>query len=90
MSARLFETLATFLCAASAAPVLAEPIGDPHLDIIPRSEVEPARVARIRQAPTQFDAPERFEANQGGAGTVRRRGEAQAFSLPQDNLDFAQ
>ncbi|MDB2407779.1 c-type cytochrome [Jannaschia sp.] len=90
MSARLSRIFIIFLCAAFAAPVLAEPIGDPHLDVIPRTEVEAARVARIRKAATQFDVPERFEANQGGAGTVRRRDDAQAFSLPQDNLDFAQ
>ncbi|WP_073326549.1 di-heme oxidoredictase family protein [Wenxinia saemankumensis] len=58
--------------------------------ILPRTEAEAARVAAITALPTDFAAPWAFEANQGGAGTVRRRDDREAFSLPQGNLDFAQ
>ena len=83
----------TCLLFASAVPVSAQSvadIGEPHLDIVSRTEVEAARVAAITAPPDSFDAPERFEANQGGAGSVRRRGDAEAFSQPQADLDFAQ
>lgn len=56
---------------------------------MPRTEAEAARVVRIVAPATQFAAAERFEANQGGAGSVRRRNDPQAFSLPQANLDFS-
>jgi CxxC motif-containing protein (DUF1111 family) len=76
--------LATAALAGGDAPL------DPHLNAVPRTEAEAARVARVTAPTDDFSTPERFEANQGGAGTVRRRGDAQAFSLPQANLSFAQ
>lgn len=39
---------------------------------------------------TSFDAAQAFEANQSGAGIVRRRDDARAFSPLQANLTFAQ
>ncbi|WP_371155166.1 di-heme oxidoredictase family protein [Jannaschia sp. 2305UL9-9] len=90
MTPRFRKLIIGALCLPLAWPAIAQPVGDPHLNVVPRTEVEAARVARITQPATRFDAPERFEANQGGAGTVRRRDDAQAFSLPQGNLDFEQ
>ncbi|MGB3553521.1 MAG: di-heme oxidoredictase family protein [Jannaschia sp.] len=89
---RFILTIA-MMCAAVATPIRAEPIAvsmEPHLAVTPRTSAEAARVAAVTSPTTEFDAPERFEANQGGAGTVRRRSDRQAFSLPQANLDFAQ
>nr|WP_241524042.1 di-heme oxidoredictase family protein [Oceaniglobus indicus] len=75
-----------------AAPALAQApqIGERHLDVVPRTPAEAARIATVTAPTTDFAAPEPFEANQGGAGTVRRRSDAQAFSLPKSNLSFAQ
>ncbi|WP_240758130.1 di-heme oxidoreductase family protein [Palleronia sediminis] len=65
-------------------------LSEPHLDIVPRTEAEAARVAAVTAPPERFDTAQRFEANPGGAATVRRRDDNAAFSLPQDNLTFAQ
>ena len=73
-----------------AGGVRAQVTSEPHLSIVPRTQAETARVAGVTAAPEGFDAAERFEVNGGGAGSVRRRTDAQAFSLPQANLDFAQ
>jgi CxxC motif-containing protein (DUF1111 family) len=62
---------------------------EPHLSVVPRTESEAARVAAVTAPPTDFDAAQPYEANPGGAGSARRRTDAQAFSLPQANLGFA-
>ena len=80
-------TVGTVLCPPAAVADGALAL-DPHLSALPRTEAEAARVARAVAPVAAFDAAEPFEANPGGAGSVRRRGDAQAFSLPQDNLDF--
>ncbi|WP_179379357.1 di-heme oxidoreductase family protein [Jannaschia marina] len=71
-------------------PAVADGPAEPHLSIEPRTEAETARVGAITAPPDDFSHAERFEANPGGAGSVRRRSDAQAFSLPQANLSFAQ
>ena len=72
-------------------PVAAPADGlDAHLRAVPRTAEEAARVAAVTAPPTSFAAAQPFEANPGGAATVRRRADAQAFSLPQANLTFAQ
>ncbi|MDN5568693.1 MAG: c-type cytochrome [Paracoccus sp. (in: a-proteobacteria)] len=77
--------LAFLLSGAAQAQVAA-----PHLDIIPRNAAETARIETVTAPVTDFTKPAPFEANQGGAGTVRRRGDQQAFSLSQKNLSFEQ
>ncbi|WP_375258063.1 di-heme oxidoredictase family protein [Citreimonas sp.] len=63
---------------------------DAHLSIIPRTDDERARVAKITAPPTDFAAPWTFEENAGGAQTVRARDTADAFSQPAANLSFEQ
>jgi CxxC motif-containing protein (DUF1111 family) len=63
---------------------------DVHLDIIPRTEAEAARIAAVTAPPTDFSAPWAFEENSGGAQTVRPRLTPDAFSQPAANLTFAQ
>ncbi|PRX38045.1 CxxC motif-containing protein, DUF1111 family [Meinhardsimonia xiamenensis] len=65
-------------------------LSDVHLDIIPRTEEERARVQAVTAPPTDFSAPWPFEANPAGAQTVRARPTADAFSQPAANLSFAQ
>ena len=73
-------------CLGSAA--LAGPLDEPHLNIIPRTEAEAARVAAATAPPTTFDKAQRFEANPAGAATVRVRPDANAFSDPSGNITF--
>ncbi len=61
----------------------------PHLSVVPRTPEEAARIAAVTAPTDDFSAPEAFEANGGGAGTVRARGNADAFSLASANMPFA-
>tara|TARA_R110002049_G_scaffold23781_6_gene84676 strand:- start:61677 stop:63233 length:1557 start_codon:yes stop_codon:yes gene_type:complete len=67
---------------------VAAPLDEPHLPIIPRTAQEAARIARVTAPPVDFSTPQKFEENAGGAATVRRRGNADAFSQPSANLPF--
>jgi CxxC motif-containing protein (DUF1111 family) len=69
--------------------VLAQDLDDRHLPVIPRTADEAARIAEVLAPPTDFLKPEPFEANPGGAATVRDTGTADAFSLPSANMPFA-
>lgn len=62
--------------------------GDLHLDVVPRTAKEVARIADIVRPTSDFSAPERFEANQAGAATVRARDTSDAFSQPSGNISF--
>ncbi|MBV0911165.1 di-heme oxidoreductase family protein [Anianabacter salinae] len=76
---------------ATAEPGVPLPtLEDVHLDVIPRTEAERARIAEVTALPDSFDAPWTFEENAGGAQTVRARDTADAFSQPAANLSFEQ
>ena len=79
--------IATCLALLLSGTGLAQ-VSDPHLSIEPRTRAEATRIATVTEPATDFTAPAPFEANQGGAGTVRRRADPQAFSMPQKNLTF--
>lgn len=81
--------LATALIGAGLAASAGSPdLGDPHLNVIPRSAAEAARIAGVTAAPVDFTAPEPFETNPGGAATVRARSDADAYSQPSGNISF--
>lgn len=67
---------------------MAGPLDEPHLNIIPRTAEETARVAATTAPATSFDAPTRYEAMSAGAATVRVTPDANAFSLPSANISF--
>jgi len=71
-----------------ASPAMAQDLTDPHLQVIPRTEAETARVAEVTALPTDFSAAWPFETNSGGAATVRARLTPDAFSQPSDNMSF--
>ena len=52
------------------------------------SDGDRERVAEVLAPAESFDAAERFERRQGGAGTSTKRVNADAFSHPSVNLDF--
>ena len=68
--------------------VLAGPTDEPHLNILPRTEAENARVAAATALTTDFSKPNTFEENSAGAATVRARTNADAFSQPSGNISF--
>ena len=61
-------------------------LGDVHLDVVPRTEDEAARIAAVLAPPLDFSEPQRFEVNSGGATTVRPANLGQAFMQPAANL----
>lgn len=70
---------------ALGTPATAQVLGDPHLAVIPRTPEEAARIAAVV---TPGATPSPFEANPGGAATVRARTNADAFSQPSGNMSF--
>jgi CxxC motif-containing protein (DUF1111 family) len=63
-------------------------LSDPHLNIVPRTEDEAARIAAVTAIATDFTAPHRFEGKPGGAATVRAMTNADAFSQSSGNISF--
>ncbi|GIT93193.1 thiol oxidoreductase [Jannaschia pagri] len=68
--------------------VTQDALKDVHLEALPRTEAEAARIAAVTARPDDVSAPERFETNSGGAGSVARLTDIRAYSLPQANLTF--
>ncbi len=66
----------------------ADPLGDPHLDVIARTDAEAARIADVTAPTTDFTQAHKFEERQAGAATVRARNNADAFSQPSGNIAF--
>ena len=66
----------------------ADPFSEPHLDIIPRTADETARIAAVTAWRTDFSQASQFEERTAGAATVRARGNADAFSLPSGIITF--
>lgn len=77
-----------FLLLCLATPAFAQDLGDLHLDVVPRTDEETARIAAILAPPADFAKPEAFEENSGGAATVRARETADAFSQFSANMPF--
>ena len=63
-------------------------LGDPHLDVVPRTNSEVARIASVTALATDFSIPSQFEELSAGAATVRARSNADAFSQPSKNISF--
>lgn len=74
--------------ALAAGPAFAFDLGDDHLNVVPRTKEESARIARVTAPTTDFSAPEQFEERPAGAATVRARDNADAFSQPSANIGF--
>ena len=62
--------------------------GDPHLNVIPRTKAETARVSDITKITNNFLTPQRFEKRPAGAATVRVLDTTNAFSQPSENISF--
>ncbi|MEP5633161.1 MAG: di-heme oxidoredictase family protein [Tateyamaria sp.] len=86
----IFVSLATgwsaFADNETKAPVW--DLGDPHLNVVPRTKDERARIAAVTAPTADFSMAERFEERAAGAATVRVLSDANAFSLPSGNITF--
>jgi len=80
--------LALPLLSLMAVPALAGMLGDPHLNIIPRTVAETARIDGVTRPTQDFSKPEPYESLPGGAATVRARDTNDAFSQPSGNMSF--
>ncbi|KIN72380.1 di-heme oxidoreductase family protein [Sulfitobacter guttiformis] len=76
--------LGTPISAQNSIPVF----DDPHLNTIPRTAAEAARISAVTALATDFSAPQKFEEKSAGAATVRARTDADAFSQPSGNISF--
>ncbi len=63
-------------------------LSDLHLDIIPRTDEETARIAHVTAPTSDFTDAQPFEARPAGAATVRVTPNANAFSQPSGNISF--
>jgi CxxC motif-containing protein (DUF1111 family) len=88
-SARGGAILASLVLFGWQALAWADPSGLPKV----RTDLKPEELARVESVtrPTSdFSKAEEYEAMQGGAGTSRKRVNADAFSHPSANITFAQ
>ncbi|MEL6642734.1 MAG: di-heme oxidoredictase family protein [Pseudomonadota bacterium] len=79
------STVFAILC---ALPATAGTLSDLHLSVTPRTPAESDRIAAVTAPATDFSSPEAFEANSGGAATVRATKTTSAFSAPSANISF--
>lgn len=63
-------------------------LGDPHLNVIPRTDAEVARIAAVTAFTDDFTTAQPFEHRPAGAATVRVLRNANAFSQPSGNITF--
>ncbi|WP_224825089.1 di-heme oxidoredictase family protein [Cognatishimia sp. MH4019] len=85
-----FHSLAVLtICGALlSSTAVADVTLEPHLNIIPRTEAEAARIAKVLTPPDDFTTAAPFEEMSAGAATVRARNNADAFSQPSGNISF--
>lgn len=77
--------IALFLGFSSA---FADVLDEPHLNIVPRTAAETARIADVTTPTTDFAGPTQFEEKPAGAATVRAMANTNAFSQPSANIAF--
>ena len=88
-----FPLIPALLCLPAlsfAAEPFADDLRDLHLNVVPRTGEEAARVEKVTAPTEDFTTPEPFEGNPAGAGTVRARTDADAFSQSSANISFAE
>ena len=85
---RLMPLAMVALTGAGLAQTPAPSLSDPHLNMTARTPAENGRIADVVAPTDDFTKAEPFEANPGGAATVRARDDADAFSLSSANISF--
>ncbi|MGH1415057.1 MAG: di-heme oxidoredictase family protein [Pelagimonas sp.] len=77
-----------FAAAVAQAETRISTLEDVHLDTIPRTVEEHARIADVTALAVDFSKPEAFETLSAGKATVRVRRNRDAFSQPSENMEF--
>ena len=72
---------------AIPSDVLEQP--DPHLNQVPRTAAERARILTVVEPTRDFTRPEDYELNMGGAATTRAAVNRDVFSQFSANMPFA-
>lgn len=86
---KISSLTATVLFSFPSPDVIAQTVlPDAHLSVVPRTTEEMARIQTILNTAVDFSKAERFEANPGGAATVRAMTTVDAFSQPSGNIAF--
>lgn len=85
---RWISVVAALAATTSLAGNPAADLQDDHLNTIPRTAAETARITRVTTPTDDFSAPEKFEDKPAGAATVRARTNRDAFSQPSGNISF--
>lgn len=76
------------VCADPSNPIAFHDLGDPHLNIVPRTASEAARISEVTALTSDFEQVQPFEGRPAGAATVRARSDTKAFSQPSGNISF--
>lgn len=84
----MYRTLCAATLALAATAANSGPLDEPHLNIIPRTTDEMARIKAATALTTDFSKAQKFEQNSAGAATVRVRTDNDAFSDPSGNISF--
>ena len=71
-----------------AALISVKAAAETHLPIVPRTDAERARIAKVVKPTTDFSQPESFEERPGGAATSFKRVNRDAFSHASANMPF--
>lgn len=79
---------AVLMLTCTALPLSAQTLDDRHLDVVPRTASEVARIAAVVKPASDFSKAEAFEEKSAGAATVRARDNADAFSQLSANMPF--
>lgn len=82
------QTIAILAVFAASQAVGQDVSHDFHLDFVPRTTEETARISAVVALTTDFSKAERFEERPAGAATVRSRETPDAFSMSSENLPF--
>lgn len=84
------KILAGMCLQGMAAPLFAGALDEPHLNIVPRTADERARIEKVTTPTDDFSGAAAFEAASAGAATVRVHKGREAFSQFSSNLSFEQ
>lgn len=88
MPVTALSVASTAMLISAVSSAFAGVTDEPHLNIIPRTGAEAARIETVTTPVTDFSEANRFEVNSAGAATVRARRDAHAFSQASGNMPF--
>ncbi|WP_425427154.1 di-heme oxidoredictase family protein [Sulfitobacter donghicola] len=80
--------LLSFFLTAAGSPVFADGWGEPHLDIVPRTQVEAERISNATASTDTFETAEKFETHPAGKATKFGIKTKDAFSFASANMTF--